>query len=970
MLASPLNAVGQCYQDFVITKFLDLSELQSVLVELVHEPTGARVIHIGNNDPENLFCLSFQTLPDSSNGVAHILEHTVLCGSRKYPVKDPFFAMTRRSLNTYMNALTGQDFTCYPASSQVEKDFYNLLDVYLDAVFHPELKEVSFWQEGHRLEFADPKNPKGPVQFQGVVYNEMKGAMSSLESRLWEALSKHLTPDLPYAHNSGGSPRNIPSLSYEELIEFHRNFYHPSRCLFFFYGNLPLTQHLAFLKPTLKAVKKMPPLPPLPLQKRHSSPIQATSRYPIAEKESTEKKTQIAFAWLTIPISHQAEFLGLSLLESILTDTDASPLTMALLKSGLCTQVDSALDGEMSEIPWTIVCKGCEENEADKLQKVLFQALENFTVTQEQIEASLHQLEFQRTEIGAEGIPFGLTLFMRAALIKQHGSEPENALLIHSLFADLRARLKDPHYLSGLLRKYVLDNSHFVRLILKPDPHLEKEEQEEEQKQLSEIRARLTVKDEQKIQKQTEKLAAYQEEIESQSLECLPKVTLKDVPPHARDFPLIDQGSLLFHKCFTNQILYADLIFELPAFKVEELPLLSLFAKILPELGCGGRAYAENLTYQQMYIGGFDASLALHVTQDDPDACRPAFSLRGKALYSNGGKLFDLFADYVNSIDLNDKERIQEWLSQHATELQERVTKASLNYAIQTALSGFSVPSFVYDQWHGIPYYQSVLKWAKQCDDKLIASLKQVAAKVLGLQNSHLVLTCDENHFIQIEKKLERRLPHKPYESWKGTYPLTKPASHARLIAAPVAFTAWGMRTISYRDAESPLLLISTELMENLILHKEIREKGGAYGSGATYTPSTGNFHFYSYRDPHLVRSTEAFRKALEKIAAKKFSERELEEAKLGVLQALDGPVPPGNRGMVAYAWKRAGRTLALREEFRKKVLSATSQEVANAVAAHLLHKEGVLVTFLGQEILNKEKKKLKEPLPILPIEK
>ncbi len=968
-----LNAVGQEYRDFKITKYSPLDELQSALVELVHEPSGARIIHIANSDPENLFCLSFQTLPDSSNGVAHILEHTVLCGSKKFPVKDPFFAMTRRSLNTYMNALTGQDFTCYPASSQVEKDFYNLLEVYLDAVFHPELKKVSFLQEGHRLEFVDPKNLKGPVQFQGVVYNEMKGAMSSIESRLWEALSKRLIPDLPYAHNSGGDPKEIPSLSYEELIEFHTNFYHPSRCLFFFYGNLPLVKHLDFIESSLTGTKKIPLLPPLPLQKRFSSPVVATDRYPLAPSETAEKKGQIVFAWLTAPISNQGEILALSLLESILTDTDASPLTMALIKSGLCTQVDSALDVEMSEVPWAIVCKGCNGSDAESLQNVLFDALEKFVVTQEEIEASLHQLEFQRTEIGAEGIPFGLTLFMRAALIKQHGSEPENALLIHSLFSELRARLEDPNYLKNLLKKYVIGNPHFVRLVLKPDSHLEKEEQEEEQNRLNQIRNKLTEVQENQIAEQSKHLAAYQEQIESQSLDCLPKVTLRDVPSHARDFPLIERGNSLHHSCFTNQILYVDLIFELPELKKEDLSLLSLFAKLLSEVGCGGRNYAENLHYQQLYIGGFDASLALHVTQEDPDVCKPAFSLRGKALYRNGQKLFSLFSDYITSIDLTDQVRIQEWLSQHATELQDRFTRASMNYAIQTALSGHSIPSYVYDQWHGIPYYQSVLRWAKSCDDAFMASLKRIADQVLGLQNPHLVLTCDENEFVHLEKEkfYHLKLPNKPYQPWKGHFSLPPSQSQARVIAAPVAFTALGMRTISYRDPDSPLLLISTELMENLILHKEIREKGGAYGSGATYTPSTGNFHFYSYRDPQLSRTVNAFQKALDKIASKGFNERELEEAKLGVLQTLDAPIPPGNRAMVAYAWKRAGRTLELREEFRKKVLSATKQEVADAVAKHLLsNQEGTLVSFLGQELLNKEKKKLKTPLTLIPIEK
>jgi len=968
----PLSAVGQTYKDFVVTKYLPLDELQSTLIELVHEPTGARVVHIANADPENLFCLSFQTLPDSSNGVAHILEHTVLCGSKKFPVKDPFFAMTRRSLNTYMNALTGQDFTCYPASSQVEKDFYNLLEVYLDAVFHPELKHLSFLQEGHRLEFADRKNLNGPLRFQGVVYNEMKGAMSSIESRLWESLAKHLTPDLPYAHNSGGDPKEIPSLTYEGLVDFHRNFYHPSRCLFFFYGNLPLAGHLDFILPNLKGVSKIPLLPPLPLQKRNTSQVIIVDRYPIAEGESTEKKTQIVFSWLTVPISDQNAILALCLLESILTDTDASPLTMALLKSNLCTQVDSFLDIEMSEVPWAIVCKGCEEKDAGKLQKILFDTLKNLSISQEEIDASLHQLQFQRTEIGAEGVPFGLTLFMRAALIKQHGSEPENALLIHSLFQDLRERLQDPNYLPNLLQKYLIDNPHFVRLTLKPDPHLEKEEQAEEEKRLEQIKRSLSEKDKQELAGASARLHTYQESIENQSLDCLPKVLLNDVPKAIRDIPLIEKGNTFHHSCFTNQILYVDLIYELPELKVEDLPLLSLFAKLLPELGSGGRSYEETLHFQQSYIGGFDAYLGLHVSQEDPDVCRPAFALRGKSLYHNAKHLFQLFSDFSSQIDLDDRERIQEWLSQHATEVQSRLTRSAMNYAVQTSLNSLSLPSFVYDQWHGLPYYRSVLKWAKQCNQAFIDSLKRIANTVLGLQNSHLILVCDEKTFTELEKEElpKLKLPNKPYRPWKGGYALPKAEPGARIIAAPVAFTALGMRTVGYRDPKSPYLLIAAELMKNVVLHKEVREKGGAYGSGATYTPSTGNFHFSAFRDPHLASSVEAFHKAIAKIASKGFNERELEEAKFGVLQSLDAPIPPANRAMVAYAWKRAGRTLALRREFRDQVIAAHAGQIAEAVSQCLADQEGILVSFLGQDLLDKENEKLKKPLPILAIEK
>ena len=281
---------------FTAVKISPIDELKATLYELEHGPTGAQVMHIDCNDIENLFCISFQTLPKDSTGTAHILEHTVLCGSKKYPVKDPFFSMTRRSLNTFMNAMTGADFTCYPAASQVKQDFYNLLEVYLDAVFFPNLKKLSFLQEGHRLEFQKPKDLDSPLVYKGIVFNEMKGAMSAPEARLWNSLMENLTPNLPYAYNSGGDPKDIPKLTYQELKDFHKTFYHPSQALFFFYGNMPLKAHLDFIeKNALKSFVKKPPLAPILKQNRFSSPKSYRTLYPLDEKKS-DKKRHRAFA--------------------------------------------------------------------------------------------------------------------------------------------------------------------------------------------------------------------------------------------------------------------------------------------------------------------------------------------------------------------------------------------------------------------------------------------------------------------------------------------------------------------------------------------------------------------------------------------------------------------------------------------------------------------------------------------------
>ncbi len=358
-----LKTIGERYGDFVVTKCLEISELNCTLKELKHEPSGAQVMHIANDDPENLFCLSFKTYPASSNGAAHILEHTVLCGSRKFPVKDPFFSMNKRSLNTFMNALTGSDFTCYPAASLNEKDFYNLMDVYIDAVFHPELKKMSFLQEGHRLEFTDPKDPKTPLEYKGIVFNEMKGSLSSVDTRLWHALMQSLVPDLPYAFNSGGDPRFIPELTYPELIAFHETFYHPSRCLFFFYGNLPLRQHLDFIaEKALKNVPSLPPIPPLKKQRRFTAPIHREMRYPVSESDALSERAIIAFSYLTAELLDQEEVLALSVLDCVLMETDASMLKSALMESGLCIHAEGYMDTEMSEVPYAMSVKGATLN--------------------------------------------------------------------------------------------------------------------------------------------------------------------------------------------------------------------------------------------------------------------------------------------------------------------------------------------------------------------------------------------------------------------------------------------------------------------------------------------------------------------------------------------------------------------------------------------------------------------------------
>jgi len=982
-----LTREGEKFGDFVLVDCQLIEELKTRMRQLIHLPTEAQVMHLENDDPENLFCLSFKTLPNSSNGAAHILEHTVLCGSRKFPVKDPFFSMSRRSLNTFMNAMTGSDFTCYPASSQVEKDFYNLLEVYLDAVFHPLLKEQSFLQEGHRLGFQDPKDPNSPLEFKGIVYNEMKGAMSSVDSRIWQEVTRALLPDLPYAYNSGGDPKEIPNLTYAQLIDFHETHYHPSRCLFFFYGNFPLKKHLEFIEEhALKGVKRLSPLDGIAHQKRFSSPVVEEHLYPTSETKDLENKHIHVLSFLTTPLQNQDEVLALSILDTVLMDTDASLLKKALLDTKLCVHADCFLDAEMTEVPITFIFKGCQKDGGEKLEKALFDALKKIAkegLPFHLIEAAIHQLEFSRTEMGGDHSPFGLTLFMRSALAKQHGCSPKKALTVHALFEELTEKAKDPLVFTPLIKKYFLNNSHYVRLSFAPDPDLSKKEGQEEEARLQGIRKKLSDKDTAKILEETQELKKFQNLQEGKKLDCLPKVTLSDVPAEARHFPLtslcMQNFEIHHHDTFTNHILYADVICDLPYLTQEELFDLQLFLVLWPELGLGKRSYIENLEFVHAHTGGVGAHASLHVQTEDPEKVRPSLQLHGKALERKADKLFSIFEEMLTVIRFDETERIQELINKLANSMQNRLTRNAMRYASQLALQGFSTASHINDIWHGLSFYNKVQALHQSLEKELpnlIDRLVQLKDKLLCIPSPALVLSCDQEIYDQLDAKGFYGLPKlRPKESkpWESHYSLPPRFDQARIIASPVAFSVQGYKTVSLGHEDAPALQIATILLDNKILHHRIREQGGAYGSGAHYNPLWGNFYLYGYRDPHIVHTFHTFRDGICEIGDGNFDDRDLEEAKLGIIQSLDSPTSPGARAMTSYVMQRDGKTRQIRQDYRDQLLAMDKACIQRAIGNQLLPQvnEGVFVTFAGKELLEKELPLLSErsieALPITP---
>lgn len=963
-----LGKKGDRYRGFTVVHATKIDEIGVHALELVHEATGARVVHILTDDEENVFALTFKTYPKDNTGIAHILEHTTLCGSQKYPVHDPFFLMIRRSSNTFMNAFTAKLWTCYTAASKITKDYYNLLEVYLDAVFHPLLKKVSFEQEGHR-----PEIQNGELVIQGVVYNEMKGVLSNPSSLFWRKMVSGLSPHHTYGYDSGGDPEAIPDLTHEALIKFHEEYYHPSRCIFYFYGNIPTENHLDFIgSHILDKADSKKPVPPVAKQTRFKEPKREIDYYPTHESDLS-KKTIIGFSWLTMDIEQQEDLLALMLIDSILMETDASLLKHKLLMSNLCIAADASYDPDARDIPFSIVCRGCDHENADALEKVLFDSLHEIvsnTIPLKLIEAAMHTLEFTRSEISSSGEPYGLNLWGRTILSYLQGGPLFEGLKIHSHFEKLQKLVKDPKYLPSIIEKYLIRNPHMYRLTMIPDPKLSERVHNEELARLAKKKAELSKQEIKAIEKETRILEEYQEKKHDENADCLPLLALSDIPDQVSYFPLtknVEKGLAVYHHgCFTNQILYADLVFDLPQIEEEDLPYLRLLGSCLTELGAGGRNYIDNLNYIHSHLGGVWTSIALNVKRENIQTCYPTISISGKCLGRKSKEMFRLMKDFVLSVDFRNLERIKELVLQSYSSLQHRLNNNAASYALKESAASFSPWNHVSNIWYGLPFFKFLESLTENIEENLpliAARFAKIYQSIFHLNNPHLLLSCDDemyahlrnNDFYDFTSFAEASGPFHP---WIELAHPESGAHTAKLLASAISHNAESLSTITMISKGAAPLKLASYLFENTVIHNLVRERGGAYSSGVKYNILTGIFQFYSSRDPHIASTYSAFYTAVEQIADGFFTDQDLHEAKLNYIQDVDATVSPGIRASLTYFQHKVGLSREIRQAFRNQILSATKKEVSAAVAEFLLPKiksSSIRTTYTSKELLDKE---------------
>ncbi|MDB4837404.1 insulinase family protein [Marinomonas sp.] len=933
---------------FLRSEYIDA--LNATVQEFEHTVTGAKHFHIASENDENVFLVGLKTVPTDSCGVAHILEHTVLCGSERFPVRDPFFMMIRRSLNTFMNAFTSSDWTAYPFASKNKKDFHNLLDVYLDAVFFSRLDELDFSQEGHRLEFEEPENAESDLTFKGVVFNEMKGAMSSITSVLWQTLTKYLFPNNTYYFNSGGEPTDIPDLSYQDLLDFYRTHYHPSNAVFMTFGDIPAeTLQAEFEAKVLSRFERLETQVTVPNAKRYFSPVRIEEGY--AAEEVKEDASHVVVGWLLGESTDLNQQFEAQLLSSVLLDNSASPLLRVLEGSDLGRAPSPLCGLEDSNKEMSFMCglEGVTRDNALKVEALIVSTLEDIAengVPQSMVEAMLHQLELSQREIGGGSYPYGLQLILAGLSTAVHSGDVIAQLDLDPVINAMREKIQDPHYIPALINRLLLSNAHRVTLTLSPDDALEARRNTAEKDRLSQIKAALSEQDKEQIIALSAALKERQVQVDDMSI--LPKVGLEDVPaslPEYDSTKVSNQLPMTFYPQGTNGLVYQQLVIDLPELDEEETEFLPLFSSVITELGIGEQDYLAVQERQAQVCGGLGASNSIRATIADRQSLNAYFILSSKALVPNVKAMSELLKDTILNVRFDEVSRLKELVAQRRARREQSITGQGHSLAMMAATSTFSGLAAQQEKWSGLSGIRSAIALddAMKADDtaveRVLSVFKRLHGKLLQAKKQ-VLLVAEAQHETAIVKEVTDLLADLPVGEVVSKFALTAQDSNEKvawLTSTQVNFCSKAYRAAFGDHPDVAALTVLGGFLRNGYLHRVIREQGGAYGGGATFDGSAGAFRFYSYRDPRLTETLADFDASIEWMLSEEHTDDMLEEAVLGVIGSMDKPGSPAGEAQSDFYVHLHGRSLAYREAFRAKILAVTIDQLKHVTKTYLV---------------------------------
>lgn len=954
-------------QNYTLIEKQEIAEYQATGYLYRHNQTGARIFYLYTPEDDNkVFSISFCTPPANNEGIPHILEHCVLNGSRKFPVKEPFVELLKGSLNTFLNAMTFPDKTMFPVASRNEQDFLNLMDVYLDAVLHPNLRQDPFIlkQEGWHYELEEEE---GEIQYKGVVYNEMKGAYSSPETVLEDTVDKALYPDTIYANSSGGDPDFIPDLTYEEFRAFHETYYHPSNSYIFFYGNGDMQKHLAFLDEAyLQEFHAEEAKGTITKQPAFDQIKEVESTYALAEGEDTKEKTFLSYNVVIGSSTDPLNYYGLDMLAQILGGCESAPIKTALLKAGIGKEVYATANCSVKQPSFSIVAKNADPEQKEAFIRVIRQTLQKIVeegLNPKLVEATLNSTEFSLRESNFGSMPKGLMLNISCMDSWLYGDTPFRLLSYEEPLAKIR---QIPRFFESMIQQGILQNQHAAIVVLKPEPGLNQKTEQRVREKLAAYKAGLTpaklaelVADTKDIQKR------QQTPDRPEDLEKLPLLELKDIEKTQEQYlaglEKIGSSPAYIYEDFTNHIAYTSLYFNMDYLPKQYLPYAGLLACVLGMMDTEHYSYTELDQEIGCHLGSLSTDILLLEKMDGSFV--PYFYLNTKYLMKENETAFKLAEEVLMHTQLKDKNRLKEIVAENRSRMEQSMMRAGHMVAGNRAMSYFSPMMAYREQVTGIDFFlfmKDLEQHFEEQAEQVICRMQEVLDILIRQKNISFRITCqkeEKQQIIMAAEELIKRLPAGNSNQESQTLVRVEPEvkNEGLITSGKVQYVAKAGR---FAQPYHGSMVVLGHILYLDYLWSQVRAQGGAYGCFQTID-RLGRIKLVSYRDPNLERTVKVFEEAGKVMETFSCSEREMTKYIIGAIAGLDPVRTVSMKGAAAFNRLESGLTPQMIQQLRDEVLHTTLQQLQESAKALKEAMQEPYICVQGSEEKIKESSKL-----------
>lgn len=933
---------GESYQGFKLVDEKKIKEVNGIGRLFYHEKSGAKLYHIENDDENKVFSISFRTPPEDSTGLPHILEHSVLCGSRKFPTKEPFVELAKGSLNTFLNAMTFPDKTMYPIASKNNKDFMNLMDVYLDAVLYPLIykKPEILKQEGWHYDIEDPNED---ITYKGVVYNEMKGAFSSPESVLFRKVQEALFPNTPYGVESGGDPEVIPDLSYDQFLSFHKKYYHPSNSYMYLYGDGDILEQLKFINAEyLKDFDKIQVDSTIPKQEAFDKPRDWTINYPISKGEREEDKTFLSLNFVVGDSTDKEIYLAFSILTYLLLQSSSAPLKKALIEAQLGKEIIGSFDNNILQPVFSIVAKNSSPHLKEKFEKTIFETLEKLVeegIDKKLIEAAININEFQLREADHGGYPKGLMYGIQMMDSWLYDKDPSMHLEYEETLNSIKKALTSD-YFEKLIEKYILNNNHRALVIVEPKKGMQEKLEKEVQEKLSKYKETLSQGEINKLVEETLELRKMQISPDSkENLNTIPLLAIEDIETKAEELPLekkIEYNvDVLFHPLFTNSITYLDMYFDIKTIPQELIPYISLLSQVLGKISTVNYQYEDLSNEINIHTGGIGFNIQAFGENGTDKQYYPKFIVHSKALVDKLPRLNLLVNEIITKTKFTEDKRLKEIIQETISRLERKILTAGHVVVANRLFSYFSPTGHYLELLQGIEYYKFLVEIEREFDskkDKIKTNLEEVFKKIFNKNQLLISVTTAKNDYNKVKENLPtiikdlNREVNKPQE-YKFDF---SPKNEGFMTSSKVQYVGKGYNFKELGYSYDGSLQVLKTIVSLDYLWNTIRVQGGAYGAFFNIGRD-GNMFLGSYRDPNLLKSIKAYERTSEYLESFDIDDREMKKYIIGTINRMDSPLTSSMKGEVATARyiRNIGQEDIQRE--REEVLATTQHDIKNS---------------------------------------